>query len=162
MIHLVLVTPEIPQNTGNVARTCAATGCTLHLVRPLGFAVTDRNLKRAGMDYWHDVEVVYHDSLAAFLGHHGSQTLWLTTARGGRRPDEVSLVDGSWVLFGAESSGLPADLLNSRPDHWLRLPMVEGPRSLNQANAAAVVAYEAWRQQGWTGATFGRTIIDHG
>jgi len=154
MIHVVLVRPEIPQNTGNIARTCAATGCRLHLVRPLGFAVTDRHLKRAGMDYWHETDLVYHDSLDAFLEAHGREPLWLTTGRGGRRPDQAPLGPDAWLVFGAESSGLPPELLAARPDRRLTLPMRAGTRSLNLASATAALVYEALRQQDWPGLAF--------
>ncbi len=150
-MNLVLVEPEIPQNTGNIARTCAATGSRLHLVRPLGFAVTDKNLKRAGLDYWSDVEVVFHDSLAAFLERHGRDRLWLATTKGRLTPDQVPFADEDWLVFGRESAGLPAELLDARPQSWVRIPMKAGTRSLNLSNAVAVLAYEALRQQGWPG-----------
>jgi tRNA (cytidine/uridine-2'-O-)-methyltransferase len=150
-LNIVLVEPEIPQNTGNIARTCAATGCRLHLVRPLGFAVTDKHLKRAGLDYWADVEIVYHDSLAAFLAAHGHRRLWLATTKGGATPDQTPFADEDFLLLGRETAGLPADLLASRPDQRVRIPMVPGTRSLNLSNAAAILAYEALRQLGWPG-----------
>lgn len=147
----MLVEPEIPQNTGNIARTCAATGCRLHLVRPLGFAVTDRHLRRAGLDYWSDVEVVFHDSLDAFLDRHGGERLWLATTKGGPPPDCVPFAWGDWLVLGRESAGLPAGLLAAYPGQLVRIPMRAGTRSLNLSNAAAVVTYEALRQLGWPG-----------
>jgi tRNA (cytidine/uridine-2'-O-)-methyltransferase len=150
-LNIVLVEPEIPQNTGNIARTCAATGCRLHLVRPLGFAVTDKHLKRAGLDYWADVEVVFHDSLEAFLGAHGRSPLWLATTKGHLTPDRVAFGPDDFLLLGRETAGLPASLLESYPDRQIRLPMVPGTRSLNLSNAVAVVAYEALRQLSWPG-----------
>ena len=150
-LNLVLVEPEIPQNTGNIARTCAATGCTLHLVRPLGFAVTDRHLKRAGLDYWSDVEVVFHDSLDSFLDRHGGERLWLATTKGGPPPDAVAYAPGDWLVFGRESAGLPTSLLAAYPGRLVRIPMRPGARSLNLSNAAAVVTYEALRQLRWPG-----------
>ena len=150
-LNLVLVEPEIPQNTGNIARTCAATGCRLHLVRPLGFAVTDKHLKRAGLDYWSDVEVVFHDSLESFLEKHGAESLWLATTKGTLTPDAVPFADGDWLVFGKETAGLPADLIASHPHRGVRIPMRPGARSLNLANAAAVLTYEALRQLGWPG-----------
>lgn len=150
-LNLVLVEPEIPQNTGNIARTCAATGSRLHLVRPLGFAVTDKHLKRAGLDYWSDVEVVYHDSLAAFLETHGRERLWFATTKGGPPPDQLRFSDGDWLVFGRETAGLPATLLQARSDRLVRIPMRPGARSLNLSNAAAVLTYEALRQLGWPG-----------
>jgi tRNA (cytidine/uridine-2'-O-)-methyltransferase len=148
---LVLVHPEIPQNTGNIARTCAATGSRLHLVRPLGFAVTDKHLKRAGLDYWDDVEVVFHDSLPAFWEAHGHQRLWLASTKGTLTPDRVAFADEDWLVFGRETAGLPADLLEAHPQRLVRIPMKPGTRSLNLSNAAAVLTYEALRQLGWPG-----------
>lgn len=150
-LNIVLVEPEIPQNTGNIARTCAAVGCRLHLVRPLGFAVTDKNLKRAGLDYWGDVEILYHDSLAAFLSLHGGERLWLATTKGQLRPDQATFADGDWLVFGKETAGLPAELLAQRPGWCVRLPMKNDTRSLNLSNAVAVLAYEALRQLSWPG-----------
>jgi len=150
-LNLVLVEPEIPQNTGNIARTCAATGCRLHLVRPLGFAVTDKHLKRAGMDYWSDVEVVFHDSIGAFLRDHGHERLWLATTKGHRTPDQVEFFDGDWLVFGRESAGLSASVLDAYPAGHVRIPMKPGTRSLNLSNAVAVLAYEALRQLRWPG-----------
>jgi tRNA (cytidine/uridine-2'-O-)-methyltransferase len=150
-LNVVLVEPEIPQNTGNIARTCAATGCRLHLVRPLGFAVTDKHLKRAGLDYWADVEVVFHDSLSAFLERHGREALWLATTKATRLPDQVPFAGNDWLLFGRETAGLPSGLLAAYPDRLVRIPMRSGTRSLNLSNAAAVLTFEALRQLGWPG-----------
>lgn len=150
-LNVVLVEPEIPQNTGNIARTCAATGCRLHLVRPLGFAVTDKHLKRAGLDYWADVEVVFHDSLSAFLERHGREALWLATTKATRLPDQVPFAGNDWLLFGRETAGLPSGLLAAYPDRLVRIPMRPGTRSLNLSNAAAVLTFEALRQLGWPG-----------
>ncbi len=150
-LNLVLVHPEIPQNTGNIARTCAATGSRLHLVRPLGFAVTDRHLKRAGLDYWSEVDLVFHDSLEAFLEQHGNQRLWLATTKGTRTPDQVEFGDDDWLVFGRETAGLPPDLLAAYPQQLVRIPMKLGTRSLNLSNAAAVLTFEALRQRGWPG-----------
>jgi len=150
-LNLVLVEPEIPQNTGNIARTCAATGSRLHLVRPLGFAVTDKHLKRAGLDYWSDVEVVFHDSLPRFLEKHGRERLWLATTKGTLTHDAVPFADGDWLIFGRETAGLPTDLIASYHGRGVRIPMRPGTRSLNLANAAAVLTYEALRQMGWPG-----------
>lgn len=151
MLNLVLVEPEIPQNTGNIARTCAATGCRLHLVRPLGFAVTDKHLKRAGLDYWADVEVVFHDSLGAFLAAHGRERLWLATTKGHLTPDQARFADGDWLVFGRETAGLPDSLLGAYRSSQVRIPMRPGQRSLNLSNAAAILTYEALRQLGWPG-----------
>ncbi len=150
-LNIVLVEPEIPQNTGNIARTCAATGCRLHLVRPLGFEVTDKHLKRAGLDYWKDVEIVYYDNLQRFLELHGHETLWLSSTKGQLRPDQAVFSPEDWLVFGKETAGLPASLLAAHADHLLRIPMRPGTRSLNLSNSVAVVAFEALRQLGWPG-----------
>jgi tRNA (cytidine/uridine-2'-O-)-methyltransferase len=153
MIDVVLVHPEIPPNTGNIARTCAATGTRLHLVEPLGFEISDRYLKRAGVDYWHLVEVVVHPSWDALPSPlRDPERLHLFTARGG--PLYVSVAYGAnpVLVFGRESTGLPEDLLAAYPDRWRRIPMTAGVRSLNLSNAAALAIYEAWRQQGYPGA----------
>lgn len=150
-LKIVLVEPEIPQNTGNIARTCAATGCQLHLVRPLGFAVTDKHLRRAGMDYWADVELVFHDSLRRFLDAHGDEKLWLATSRGSISPDQAKFSGDDWLVFGRESVGLPGALLDLYPHDLVRIPMKAESRSLNLSNAVAVLAYEALRQLGWPG-----------
>lgn len=150
-LNIVLVEAEIPQNTGNIARTCAATGSRLHLVRPLGFAVTDKNLKRAGMDYWADVEVVFHDSLRSFLEAFGDRRLWLATTKGGATPDQTVFQDEDFLLFGRESAGLPRWLLDENSDCRVRIPMRPGTRSLNLSNAAAILTYEALRQLSWMG-----------
>lgn len=117
----------------------------------MGFAVTDSHLKRAGLDYWADVEVVFHDSLDDFLRLHGKASLWLATTKGALAPDQVGFADGDWLLFGRETAGLPADLLAAYPDRQVRIPMRAGARSLNLSNAAAVLTYEALRQLGWPG-----------
>lgn len=151
--NIVLVEPEIPQNTGNIARTCAATGSRLHLVRPLGFAVTDRHLKRAGLDYWQDVEVIFHDSLRAFLEAHSpaSVRLCLATTKAPRLHSEFAFLDETYILFGKETAGLPQALLDAHPEAAVRIPMRPGTRSLNLSNAAAVILYEALRQSSFRG-----------
>ncbi|MFZ5625777.1 MAG: tRNA (uridine(34)/cytosine(34)/5-carboxymethylaminomethyluridine(34)-2'-O)-methyltransferase TrmL [Bacillota bacterium] len=151
MFNIVLVEPEIPQNTGNIARTCAATGASLHLVHPLGFSVDDRSLKRAGLDYWHLLDVHHYDNLEHFLAVHGGKTLWLATTKGSVWHTEVSYRPGDFLLFGKETKGLPAELLAARPHHRIRLPMREDARSLNLSNAVAVVVYEALRQNDFAG-----------
>lgn len=150
-MHIVLVEPEIPANTGNIARTCAATGATLHLVRPLGFYTDDRHLKRAGLDYWHLVKIYYHDSFADLCRAYPDACFFLTTARAERWYTQVSYPPGSFLVFGKESTGLPEEILQAFPDRWIRIPMVPGARSLNLANAVAIVLYEALRQQGFPG-----------
>lgn len=152
-LNVVLVEPEIPQNTGNVARLCAASGTALHLVRPFGFLLSDRQMKRAGLDYWDRVEVTIHDSLAEFieLASQRGGAFHLATTSGGIRHSEGCFGPGDWLLFGAETRGLPRELLTEYPEHCIRIPMVPGLRSLNLANSVAIVVYEALRQMGYPG-----------
>ena len=151
MIHIVLVEPEIPMNTGNIARTCAATGSRLHLVRPLGFDISDKAVKRAGLDYWSLVDLRVYDGLEDFFAQHPEPDLWLTTTRGARCYSDASFRDGCWLFFGKETAGLPGDLLSRYPDRCIRLPMREDARSLNLANTVAAVTYEALRQLDFPG-----------
>lgn len=145
-LHVVLYQPEIPHNTGNVARTCAAVGAVLHLIHPLGFFLSDRHLRRAGMDYWPLVEVHEHSSWPAFRAEYPDLRLWLTSTRAGRRHVDVPFRDGDALVFGPESKGLPEELLRAYPEQAVRIPMVDGRRSLNLANAVAIAVYEAVRQ----------------
>ncbi|WP_299019898.1 tRNA (uridine(34)/cytosine(34)/5-carboxymethylaminomethyluridine(34)-2'-O)-methyltransferase TrmL [uncultured Tepidimonas sp.] len=155
MFRIVLVAPEIPPNTGNVIRLCANTGCALHLIEPLGFSMDDRLLRRAGLDYHEYADVRRHASWDAFVAAErpDPQRCFALTTRGTRTPHEVAFAAGDWLVFGAESSGLPPAVLETfAPERRLRLPMRPGQRSLNLSNAVAVVAYEAWRQLGFAGA----------
>ncbi|GAB3651161.1 tRNA (uridine(34)/cytosine(34)/5-carboxymethylaminomethyluridine (34)-2'-O)-methyltransferase TrmL [Ramlibacter alkalitolerans] len=155
MFHIVLVTPEIPPNTGNVIRLAANTGCTLHLVEPLGFSMEDRYMRRAGLDYHEYAEVRKHASWAALLQTEqpAPGRLFALTTRASRPVHEVAFSPGDWLVFGSETRGLPAALLESLPAaQRLRLPMRAGQRSLNLSNAVAVTVFEAWRQQGFAGA----------
>ncbi len=143
-LHLALVEPEIPPNAGNVARLCAATGCALHLVEPLGFSIADRDLKRAGLDYWDRVALVVHPSLTAFLDATASRSRWFFSTRGERRYAGVPYASGDVLVFGKETQGLPAELLARYPDRVLRIPMREGGvRSINLSTAVGIAAYEA-------------------
>ena len=155
MFHIVLVTPEIPPNTGNVIRLAANTGCALHLVEPLGFSMDDRLLRRAGLDYHEYADVRRHASWTAFVeaARPDRERLHAFTTRGVRCHAEVAWQPGDWLVFGSETAGLPARLLDDFPAaRRLRLPMRAGQRSLNLSNAVAVAVFEAWRQQGWAGA----------
>ena len=136
-------------NTGNIARTCAATRSRLHLVKPLGFDISDRAVKRAGLDYWPMVDITVYENLAEFLEKHGEENLWLTTTKAPRSYVEAELQDGCWILFGKETTGLPMELREKYRDRCVRLPMREDARSLNLANTVAVMCYEALRQQGF-------------
>lgn len=148
-MDIVLVEPEIPQNTGNIARTCACTATTLNLVEPLGFRLTQRNLARAGCDYWDDAEIIQWPCLDAFLEAHGRDELFLFTGQA-RVPYTVpTYTQDAYLLFGRESAGLPRPLLDRYRERCVRIPMAAGMRSLNLSNAAALALYEALRQQGF-------------
>jgi len=150
-LHIVLVEPEIPQNTGNIARTCAATGAHLHLVEPLGFSLEDKYLRRAGLDYWDLLTVHRYASFAAFLEKHGDKPLFYVTTKARQVYADVTYPPDSYLLFGKETAGLPEDLLKARPDRCIRIPMIADARSLNLSNAVAILAYECLRQQGFPG-----------
>lgn len=152
MLHVVLYQPEIPPNTGNIIRLCANTGCKLHLVRPLGFELDDRRLRRAGLDYREYAELREHDDLTGFIETERPNRLLALSTRGRRRYDQVAFAEGDALLFGPETRGLPQTLLDELPaDQLLRLPMRPDSRSLNLSNSVAVVVYEAWRQLGFAG-----------
>ncbi|MFM6985175.1 MAG: tRNA (uridine(34)/cytosine(34)/5-carboxymethylaminomethyluridine(34)-2'-O)-methyltransferase TrmL [Hydrogenophaga sp.] len=156
MFNIVLVAPEIPPNTGNAIRLCANTGCALHLIEPLGFSMDDKQMRRAGLDYHEYATVHRHADWSAFLDSQqpNPQRLLAMTTGGSCTVFEQHFLPGDWLVFGSESRGLPADLLDRLPPQQrLRLPMVGGQRSLNLSNAVAVVVFEAWRQQGFGGAT---------
>lgn len=149
MFHIVLVEPEIPQNTGNIARTCAVTGAKLHLVRPLGFSVEDKQLKRAGLDYWHTLDITYHDSFEELELAYPEARFFLLSTHATKSYTEVSYRDGDFLVFGKETAGLGPQLLARRSEDAVRIPMREGLRSLNLSNSAAIVLYEALRQAGF-------------
>lgn len=152
-LHVALFQPEIPPNTGNVIRLCANTGAQLHLIRPLGFELDDRRLRRAGLDYHEWARVTLHDDLAACLAALCPRAVYAFSTRGGRAFTEARFEPGDLLLFGPETRGLPDAILESVPaPRRLRLPMVAGSRSLNLSNAVAVAVYEAWRQAGFAGA----------
>ncbi len=151
MFHVVLVEPEIPQNAGNIARTCAATGCVLHLVKPLGFEISDRYLKRAGLDYWDLVEVKVHENWEEALESLGGAKLHLFTTKARTVYSEAHYGEGDALVFGKETKGLPEELLVSRPEDCVRIPMLAERRSLNLSNAVAVAVYEGLRQNGFQG-----------
>ena len=152
MFNVVLVHPEIPPNTGNVIRLCANTGCALHLVEPLGFSMDDRHMRRAGLDYHEYAEVRRHASWDAFIAETQAepQRLFALTTRGTRCVHDVAFQPGDWLVFGSETSGLPAEVRTAfMPQQQLKLPMLAGQRSLNLSNAVAVTVFEAWRQNGF-------------
>ncbi|NLW16547.1 MAG: tRNA (uridine(34)/cytosine(34)/5-carboxymethylaminomethyluridine(34)-2'-O)-methyltransferase TrmL [Firmicutes bacterium] len=150
-MHIVLVEPEIPQNTGNIARTCAATGSPLHLVGPLGFSIADKWVKRAGLDYWHLVDIRQYANLEELWATYPNGTFWYLSTKAKRYYSHVSYGPNDFLVFGKETKGLPEDVLRANPDHAIRIPMRAEARSLNLANTVALVLYEALRQQGYPG-----------
>ena len=148
-MNIVLVEPEIPQNTGNIARTCAATHSRLHLIEPLGFSISERAVKRAGLDYWSMVDITTYPSLAAFFPAHPDPDLWLATTKAPRDYTQARFRPDCWLFFGKETAGLPRDLRERYYDRCSRSPMLPDARSLNLANSVAVLTYEALRQQGF-------------
>ena len=148
VLNIVLVEPQIPQNTGNIARTCAATGARLHLVGPLGFSVDDKKLKRVGLDYWHYLDISYYDGLKDFFSKNQGPFYYFTT-KGHHNYSEEVYADNAYLVFGWEDKGLPEELLLQHPDACLRLPMKGGLRSLNLSNTVAVSVYETLRQWGF-------------
>ena len=149
MLHIVLVEPEIPQNCGNVARTCAATGSQLHLIRPLGFDISEKAVRRAGLDYWNLVEVFDYENLEDFFRRRpeAERDLWLTTTKAPRSYQEARFTADSWLFFGKETRGLPEDFLAAHYDSCVRIPIRAEARSLNLSNSAAIGVFEALRQQ---------------
>lgn len=161
MFNIVLLEPEIPANTGNIGRTCLVTGSHLHLIEPMGFILNDKNLKRAGMDYWKDVDCHVYDSLSDFWDLNKDfliscdtadensakkANLWMATTKAPKTYADVQFKDGDYIMFGKESAGIPEELLLKNPESCIRIPMSEGQRSLNLSNSAAIILYEALRQ----------------
>ncbi|HOM42196.1 MAG: tRNA (uridine(34)/cytosine(34)/5-carboxymethylaminomethyluridine(34)-2'-O)-methyltransferase TrmL [Clostridia bacterium] len=150
-LNIVLVEPEIPQNTGNIARTCAATGSRLHLVKPLGFSVDDKHLKRAGLDYWSMVNIYYYDSFAELKNQYSDGLFFYSTTKAKKMYTEAVYKENCFIVFGKETAGLPKLLLDENKEFCIRVPMINDARSLNLANSVAIVAYEALRQIGFPG-----------
>jgi tRNA (cytidine/uridine-2'-O-)-methyltransferase len=150
-LQVVLYQPEIPQNTGNIARTCAASGTGLHLIHPLGFSLAEKHLKRAGLDYWQEVMIYEHQSWAAFQATYPGASCYYLSTKARRLYTEVEYREGDMLVFGPETRGLPADILTAAGARALRIPMRPGLRSLNLANTVALVLYEALRQLGFPG-----------
>ena len=146
MLNIVLVEPEIPQNCGNIARTCAATGSVLHLVKPLGFDISEKAVKRAGLDYWHLVDVRVYENLSDFFAKNEVNQMWCLSTKAPRQYTEARFEDGCYLLFGKETKGLPEDFLNEHYDECVRIPMRAEARSLNLSNAVAITVFEALRQ----------------
>ena len=150
-IHIVLHEPEIPQNTGNIARTCAATGASLHLIRPLGFTIDDKKMKRAGLDYWDKLDVHFYDGLEDFYARHEGATVYYFTTKAQHRHVDVDYPEEVFLMFGKETRGLPEDLLFEHPDTCVRIPMRNHLRSLNLSNSVAIAVYEVLRQYDFEG-----------
>ena len=151
MVDIVLVEPEIPHNTGAIARTCAATGARLHLIKPLGFDISDKAVKRCGLDYWYLVDLRVYENLDEFFRQHGDQNLYLATTKAPRAYHQADMSGDVTLMFGKETAGLPLWLREKYRERCIRIPMVSPARSLNLSNSVAILAYEALRQQGFPG-----------
>lgn len=150
--HIVLYQPEIPYNTGNIARTCAATNTKLHIIRPMGFSTDDKMLKRAGCDYWHSVDITYYDSLEECFSLYPDHRFFFIETEGEKSYTDVKYQEGDFFIFGKETTGIPKSILEQHRDTWIRIPMsTENVRSLNLSNTAAILVYEALRQTGFQG-----------
>lgn len=147
MINIVLIEPEIPQNTGNIARTCSATGARLHLVGPMGFKIDDKKLKRAGLDYWYLLDITYYESQEEFFEKNKGKSFYYATTKGQNIYSDVKYDDDCYLVFGKETKGLDEQLLYNNKDRCIRIPMIDEARSLNLSNSVAIVVYEALRQQ---------------
>ncbi len=148
-LNIVLVEPEIPQNTGNIVRTCSAIEANLHLIRPLGFSVEDKYLKRAGLDYWYDVNINYYDSFDELRNKYNKDIFYYATTKGAKIYSDFEFPEDCFIVFGKETKGLPEDLLRVNYEYCMRIPMKGGIRSLNLSNSVAIVAYEILRQHGF-------------
>ncbi|MBQ8174480.1 MAG: tRNA (uridine(34)/cytosine(34)/5-carboxymethylaminomethyluridine(34)-2'-O)-methyltransferase TrmL [Clostridia bacterium] len=145
-VNIVLFQPEIPQNTGNIARTCAATGASLHLIRPLGFEIDDRKLKRAGLDYWDKLDITYYENAEEFFRLHGDKPIFCFSTKAPRAYTDVTYPEEAWLMFGPETRGLPEEVIRAYGDTAVRIPMRDTLRSLNLSNSVAVAVYEVLRQ----------------
>ncbi|ADG83191.1 TrmH family RNA methyltransferase [Thermincola ferriacetica] len=152
-MNIVLVEPEIPANTGNIARTCAVTGSVLHLVKPLGFSVDDKHLKRAGLDYWHLLDIRYYENFQELKAKYPASRFYYVTTKGKKFYTDVPYSADDFLVFGKETAGLPKELLEENAEFCIRIPMINNVRSLNLSNSVAIVLYEAWRQQGFPSGT---------
>ena len=148
-VNIVLHEPEIPANTGNIGRTCVATGAVLHLIEPLGFQLTEKNIKRAGLDYWHKLDVRRYVDYDDFVKSNGNPRVYMATTKAHRIYTEVSYEENAYIMFGKESAGIPEEILVDNEETCIRIPMLEDIRSLNLSNSVAIVLYEALRQQGF-------------
>ena len=151
MVNIVLVEPEIPHNTGAIARTCAATGARLHLIKPLGFDISDKAVKRCGLDYWYLVDISVYENIDEYFAKNGDSRLYLATTKAPRAYSEADLSGDVTLMFGKETKGLPESLREKYRDSCIRIPMISEARSLNLSNSVAILTYEALRQQGFPG-----------
>lgn len=151
MVDIILLEPEIPMNTGNIARTCACTGARLHLIKPLGFDISDKAVKRAGLDYWQYVDISVYENIEEFFAKNGDENLYLATTKAPRSYAEADMSGDVKLLFGKETAGLPEYLRERYRDRCIRIPMISDVRSLNLANSVAILCYDALRQQGFPG-----------
>ena len=150
-INIVLHEPEIPQNTGNIARTCAAIGASLHLIKPLGFAIDDKKLKRAGLDYWHALDITYYENIDDFFSKNDSSQVFYFSTKAPQKYTDVTYPSKVYLMFGKETAGLPETLLKNNKNNCVRIPMRNGLRSLNLSNSVAIAAYEVLRQRNFEG-----------
>ena len=150
-INIVLYSPEIPQNTGNISRTASVTGAHLHIIRPIGFEISDRTLKRAGLDYWDKLTVTYYDNYADFLSKNVGAQMYFFSSKGKKNYAEIEYPDNAYIVFGRESVGLPEELVRENAERCVRIPMLDGSRCLNLSNSVAVAVYEILRQDGFSG-----------
>ena len=150
-VNIVLYSPEIPQNTGNISRTCAVTGAKLHIIKPIGFEISDRTLKRAGLDYWDKLDVTYYENYEEFFRQNGSEPIFFFSAHGKKSYAEIEYPNGVFLVFGRESVGLPKELIEENIDRCVRIPMRKTLRCLNLSNSVAIAVYEALRQGGFEG-----------
>lgn len=155
-LNIVLIEPEIPQNTGNIARTCAATGARLHLVEPMGFKIDDKKLKRAGLDYWYLLDITYYSSQEDFFAKHPNENFYYFSTKAPHKHTDISYPDNCYLVFGKETAGLPEKLLHDNPNTTVRIPMISDARSLNLSNSVAIGAYEVLRQWDYP------DLLDHG
>ncbi len=150
-INIVLLEPEIPQNTGNIARTCAATGASLHLIEPLGFRIDDAKLKRAGLDYWHQLDITYYKNLEDFYTRNPDAQVYYFSTKAPQKYTDITYPEKVYLMFGKETKGLPEELLHKNKSDCVRIPMRDSLRSLNLSNSAAIAVYEVFRQRGFDG-----------
>ena len=150
-INIVLLEPEIPQNTGNIARTCAATGASLHLIEPLGFRIDDAKLKRAGLDYWHQLDITYYKDLNDFYARNPDAQVYYFSTKAPQKYTDIKYPQKVYLMFGKETKGLPEELLRDNKSHCVRIPMRDSLRSLNLSNSAAIAVYEVFRQRDFEG-----------